>query len=241
MGVPVKLEEVSRSEYVSFHIGRIKNDYSTQRQESKTPTFALTYQGTWMTLKKNLGWTEEKAKQVEARYHELYAASTQWVNDRIQEASKVGYAEVAFGLRIRAPMLARTYLNKSFTPKEAAAEARTLGNALSGQSYGLLNSRAMNKVMEKVWASKYKYDILPVAQIHDAGYYLIRDDSEVVVFANQAITEAMSWQDLPEIQHDEVKLFANLDLFYPDWSNGITLPASATEQEIIDICKNASY
>lgn len=221
-------------------INSIEKLYKHLRQESKTPTFALTYQGTWMTLKKNLGWTEEKAKQVEARYHELYAASTQWVNERIQEASKVGYAEVAFGLRIRAPMLARTYLNKSFTPKEAAAEARTLGNALSGQSYGLLNSRAMNKVMEKVWASKYKYDILPVAQIHDAGYYLIRDDSEVVAFANQAITEAMSWQDLPEIQHDEVKLFANLDLFYPNWSNGITLPATATEQEIIEICKNAN-
>lgn len=213
--------------------------YAHLRQESKAPTFALTFQGTWMTMVKNLGWTEEKAKRVEANYHKLYAESTRWVKARIAEAAQCGYAEGAFGLRIRTPLLAQTMLGMRSTPREAEAEARTLGNAISGQSYGLLNSRAMNSFMEKVRQSKYRLDILPVAQIHDAGYYLIRDDAETVAYANQGITEAMAWQELPEIQHDQVKLSAQLDLFWPDWSHAITLPDTATVQEIVTICTKA--
>lgn len=189
---------------------------------------------------KNLGWTEDKAKKVEANYHKLYAASTAWVKERIAEAATNGFSEAAFGLRIRTPLLAQTMLGKSSTPKEAEAEARTLGNAISGQSYGLLNSRAMNVVMEKVRNSKYKYDILPVAQIHDAGYYLIRDCVEVVEFANREITTAMAWQGLPEIQHPLVKLGAELDLFYPDWSNPITLPSDADQTVIRRLCEEVT-
>lgn len=220
-------------------IAEKKSPYYHLRQESKSPTFALTYQGTWMTMVKNLGWPEDKAKKVEANYHKLYAASTAWVKERIAEASEKGYSEAAFGLRIRTPLLAQTMLGKSSTPKEAEAEARTLGNAISGQSYGLLNSRAMNVFMDEVRASKYKYDILPVAQIHDAGYYLIRDDVEVMEFANKGITEAMSWQDLPEIWHEQVKLGAELDIFWPDWSNPITLPNGSDQSGIKAICEEA--
>jgi len=213
--------------------------YAHFRQESKSPTFALTYQGTWMTMVSNLGWSEEKAKKVEANYHKLYAVSTAWVKEKIADAAKVGYSEAAFGLRVRTPLLAQTFLSMRNTPREAEAEARTLGNAISGQSYGLLNSRAMNVFMDKVRASKYALDILPVAQIHDAGYYLIRDNAEIVHFANQGITEAMSWQDLPEIWNPQVKLGAQLDLFWPDWAHPITLPETATMEEIINICNKA--
>ena len=220
-------------------IAEKSSPYYHLRQESKSPTFAMTFQGTWMTMVKNLGWPEDKAKKVEANYHKLYAESTRWVKARIAEAAKKGYSEAAFGLRIRVPLLAQTLLGNRSTPREAEAEARTLGNAISGQSYGLLNSRAMNVVMEKVWNSKYRHDILPVAQIHDAGYYLVRDNVEVVAFANKVITEAMAWQDLPEIQHDQVKLSAQLDVFWPDWSNPITLPNNADQETILKVCKEA--
>ena len=188
---------------------------------------------------KNLGWPEDKAKRVEANYHKLYAESTRWVKARIAEAAKCGYSEGAFGLRIRTPLLAQTLLGNRNTPREAEAEARTLGNAISGQSYGMLNCRAMNAVMEQVYVSKYKYDILPVAQIHDAGYYLIRDDVEVMQFANDLITNEMAWQELPEIQHPQVKLSAQLDIFWPDWSNPITLPNNADQDTIRKLCTEA--
>lgn len=41
----------------------------------------------------------------------------------------------------------------------------------------------------------------------------------------------MSWQELPEIAHPDVKLGAELDLF-PDWANPITLPNNVSESEI---------
>ena len=40
-------------------VNSIKKLAEDLRQDSKAPTFALTYQGTWSTLVRNLGWTEE--------------------------------------------------------------------------------------------------------------------------------------------------------------------------------------
>jgi DNA polymerase-1 len=123
-------------------------------------------------------------------------------------------------------------------PYEAAAEGRTAGNAM-GQSYGLLNNRAAVDFMKKVRASKYRLDIKPVALIHDAIYPLIRDDAEVMEWANRELIKSMQWQELPEIQHDTVKLGAALDIFWPDWSNPITLPNNASQDTIRQMCTEA--
>ena len=205
--------------------------YGHFRQDSKTPTFLLTYGGTHHGMMKQLGWDKEKAMQVEEKYHSLYKVSDEFIAERIKKACEVGYVEVAFGLRVRTPMLKRTILDTKVTPYEAAAEGRTAGNAM-GQSYGLLNNRAGIDFMERVYASKYRYDIHPCAWIHDAGYYLIKQDLGCLKFANDGIVDAMSWQDLPEIYHDEVKLGADLDLFYPSWATPVTLPNFASEAEL---------
>jgi DNA polymerase I len=187
---------------------------------------------------KNLGWPEEKAKKVEANYNTLYQVSIQWVKDKIQGACEKGYAEVAFGLRIRTPLLGQSVLGGGAI-REAEAEARTLGNAISGQSYGLLNNRAINAFMAKVWDSPFKYDILPVALIHDAIYLMVKDDVEVVAYVNEHLIKEMEWQELPEIQHDQVKLSAEIDLFWPSWANPITIPNGLSKQQIIDLCAEA--
>jgi DNA polymerase-1 len=202
------------------------------RQKSKGPTFALTYLGTWQTLVNNAGFSEEEARAIEANYHQLYGVSRAWVQARIAKACQQGYAELAFGLRLRTPLLARSLLGKSSTPREAEAEARTLGNAISGQSFGLLNNRAMNATMERVWASDYRLDILPVAMIHDSCYFLVRDDLDALTWLNRVLIEEMSWQDLPELQHPVVKLGAELDVYYPSWADPLTLPNNATREQI---------
>ena len=186
----------------------------------------------------NLGFDEEKAKSIEQGYHDLYKVSDEYVQKRLEQASKDGYVEVAFGLRVRTPLLKQVIFNGAKMPYEAAAEGRTAGNAL-GQSYGLLNNRAAVEFMEKVWASKYRYDIKPVALIHDAIYLLIRDDIDVVSFANKELIKSMQWQELPEIKHDVVKLGAALDIFWPNWSNPITLPNNADHETIRKLCDEA--
>jgi DNA polymerase-1 len=219
-------------------INSIEEHYKALRQDSKGPTFALTYQGTWITLVNNLGWPEDKAKQVEARYHEMYKVSDEWVQSKLQQASKDGYVEVAFGLRVRTPLLKQVILNQRNTPYEAQAEGRTAGNAL-GQSWGLLNNRAGIELQERTFMSMHRYDIKPVAHIHDAQYFLVKDDLDVVHWLNDNIVECMAWQDHPDIYHPKVKLGGELGIFYPDWSNEVTLPNFATPQEILNICKAA--
>lgn len=208
------------------------------RQESKAPTFALTYQGTYITLMTNLGWSKEKAQSIENNYHVLYAESDEYIQKRLQQASKDGYVEVAFGLRVRTPLLKQVVYGAAKMPYAAAAEGRTAGNAM-GQSYGLLNNRAAVAFWDKVWKSKYRYDILPSALIHDAIYPIVRDEPEIVEWANRELIECMKWQLLPEIQHPTVKLGAALDIFWPAWHNPITLPNGANQDEIIKICIDA--
>ena len=217
-------------------INSIKSVYPKFRKKSKSPTFLLTYGGTYHGLKKNLGFAEEEAKRIEANYHKLYAVSDAWVADKIKIASKVGYVEVAFGLRLRTPILKKTILGARSTPYEAAAEGRTAGNAL-GQSYGLLNNRAGNEFMKRVRLSTYRYDIKICAMIHDAIYLLVRNHVDVVHWANKNLTECMAWQELPELQHDTVKLHAELDLYVPCWKDATTLPADATKEYILNACK----
>lgn len=217
-------------------VNSIKKKYPQLRQDSKGPTFALTYQGTWHTLVNNLGFPEDKAKSIEQGYHDLYKVSDQYVQSRLQQAAIDGYVEVAFGLRIRTPLLKQVIFGSKSMPFEAAAEGRTAGNAL-GQSYGLLNNRAAVEFFQKVWASKSRLDILPVALIHDAIYVLMRDDVEVVDFANRELIKSMRWQELPEIQHPTVKLGAALDIFWPSWATATTLPNDADQITIKQICQ----
>ena len=207
------------------------------RQDSKSPSFALQYKGTWRTMVRNLGWPEEKAKRIEERFHKLYAVSAQWTDTRIEQASKDGYAEAAFGLRIRTPILGQTILGASGALKEAGGEARTLGNAISGQSYGLLTNRALNAFMQKVWNSPYALKILPIAMIHDAIYLLVENDLEVLRWVNTELIHEMQWQELPEIRHDEVKLGAELDVFYPSWAEKFTIPNHAGKEDILHLAK----
>jgi len=182
----------------------------------------------------NLGWPEDKAKTIEANYHELYKVSDAYIHTRLQQASKDGYVEVAFGLRVRTPLLKQVVFGTRSMPYEAAAEGRTAGNAM-GQSYGLLNNRAAVAFMEKVRASKYRLDIKLVALIHDSIYLIIRDNVEVVEWVNRELILAMQWQELPEITHPTVKLGADLELYWPNWANKITLPNEATQAEILEL------
>ena len=212
-------------------VNRVKKEFPELRQQSKTVSFALQYAGTAHTLIKNSGFSKEEADKIYNNYHETYSTSREYSQAKVKEATKAGYVTVAFGLRVRTPLLAQVVYDAPKMPYKAAAEARTTGNSLS-QSYGLLNNRAAVAFMKKVWESQYRYDILPISLIHDACYFLIKDDIQIIEWVNQELILAMQWQDLPELEHSKVKLGANLDIFYRGWHQPITLPNLSTAQEI---------
>lgn len=220
-------------------INSIKSTFPEIRQLAKAPAFALQYAGTWRTLVTTLGFSEEEAKKIEANYHKMYSVSDAWVKAKVHEASLKGYSTTAFGLRIRTPLLGQVLLGSGAVPREAEAEARTLGNAVSGQSYGLLNNRAAIQFMREVWKSPFKLDIKPIALIHDSIYLTIKDDVRVVEWVNKVLVECMEWQNLPEIQHHEVKLGSNLEICWPTWANTITLPNGASQKMIRELTQKA--
>lgn len=219
-------------------INSIADKYPELRQASKGPTFALTYQGTPYTLHSKGGIPMDEAVKIFDNYHRLYKVSTQWVQDRLIEATEKGYVTLAFGLRLRTPILHKTVLGSSYTPKEAQAEGRTAGNAL-GQSYGMLNNRAAIEFMNRVWNSEWRTQIRLSGMIHDSIYLIIPNNAKAVEWVNRNLVECMEWQQLPEIEHPQVKLGGELDMFYPAWHKATTVPNGASKQDIKNLAKAA--
>ena len=214
-------------------INSIVDKYKQFRQESKVPTFLLTYGGTHIGMMAQCGFDKPKAMTIETRYHELYRESDEWVAKKLEEATKTGYVTVAFGLRVRTPILKQVILGTSKTPWEAQSEGRTAGNAL-GQSWCLLNTRAWIAFMKKVRKSPYRLDIRPCLQIHDAGYALVRDDVGLLCWVNEHLVKECKWQDHPDIAHDQVKLGGNLSVFYPSWAYEMSIENNAPASDIFD-------
>jgi DNA polymerase I len=209
-------------------INSIKDKYPNERYDGKRPTFALTYQGTWITLVRNLGFKEAAAKLLEGNFKKLYVASIKWVQEKLDRAAKDGYITVAFGLRLRTPLLAQVVRGNSRTPHEAEAEGRTAGNAL-GQSWCLLTNRASIEFMQRVRHEQHRLDIRACAQIHDAQYHLVRENVSTLLYANKHLVKAVQWQDHPEIAHPDVRLGGVFSIFWPDWSHDIEIPNGADE------------
>lgn len=212
-------------------IGKKGGPYEKYRQDSKVPTFSLTYAGTYITIMASCGFSREMAQQIERNYHTLYSHSDKWVADKLDAASRDGYITAAFGLRVRTPLLAQVIRGTKNTPHEANAEGRTAGNAL-GQSWCLLNSRAGSEFMGKVRSSEFRLDIKPCAQIHDANYLLVRDNVEVLHFTNEHLVAAAEWQAHPDIEHPDVGLGGEVSIFYPNWSKECVLKNHLTKEEI---------
>lgn len=215
-------------------INSIRTKYPDLRDLSKVPTFTLTYQGGWRSLVQQMGWSPEKAQQVESRYHELYKESTAWVNSKLDNAVQTGYVELAFGARLLTPVLYKSDVRRK-SAYMLREERKSAGNAL-GQSYGLLNSRAALAFMEKVWDNPELCDkIFPVSFIHDFTGLIWVNDPKVTDYVNRELTTEMRWQELEDIKHPTVGLSGELDVFYPTWKDEHTLKNDEPFENIIKL------
>lgn len=199
--------------------------FPKERQDSKAPYFALTYQGTWKTLVKNCGFSIDTAKKIENGHKEMYKVAEQRTQEKLALASKQGYLDVAFGVRVRTPLLQRFGLSMS----HSQAEGRTVGNAW-GQSYGLLNTRAGTAFLKRVRSENQP--VYPCAQIHDAQYFIAKKEPELIHWVNKHLTDEMRWQELDEIRHPDVGLSGELDVFRFSWAKGHTLKNNASLSDV---------
>ena len=230
------LEEISVEEFNREQLKKFKSVYKDLRQLSKRVTFALQYGGQENTLEKNCGFSHQDAAEIVANYKKLYAVSETEKLAHVRLAEKEGFVTGAFGLKVRTPLLKQTITNLKVTPKEAEAERRTATNARF-QSYGLLNTRAGIEFNNEVRNSPFKFDIRPVAHIHDAQYFLVRDNEETILWANEHLVKAVEWQEDPAIYHPQVKLGGEFSIFWPNWSSELSLPNKLNKIELTNLSK----
>ena len=214
-------------------INSIETKYPELRQKSKGPTFALTYSGTWHTLVSNIGIPKKEAKLIERNYHNLYAKSDIFIQDNINFAEKNGYMKCAFGLQIKCPLLSITIHNKKSTPYAATAEARSANNAVT-QSWGMLINRALIATNRLIEESNMVYDIYPINTIHDAAYFLVKEDPETIRFLNNTLIKEMQWNAHPSISSKDVPMEATLEIG-KSWDKQTSLPNNANIIEIQEI------
>lgn len=215
-------------------VNSIQHLHGKLRSQSKPVTFACQYGGTYLTLMTNCGFSESDAKSIEEAYKAMTVESYAWLQEKLKQAAKDGYITAAFGLRVRTPLLKQVVLGNSKTPVQAESEARTAGNALQ-QSWGLLNTRASIEFMNQVRNSAHALDIRPCAHIHDAQYYMVRNDPTVVTWLNEQLVKAVNWNDHPDIYHDQVGLGGELSIFCPTWKDELTLPNKLSEPDLISL------
>lgn len=218
-------------------VNSVKDRYPTLRNRSKNCTFALNYGGTHKTLVRNLGFPLTEAISIEERYHKLYEISDMHTARVNCDVARAGYIDLAFGLRLRAPILKKTVMSASKLPSSAAAESRTINNAES-QSYGLLLNRALIELDKRIVADDMDGIVLPINCIHDAAYFLVKNTPEAVKWLNDNLVECMSWQEGP-IAHEEVILGAELDIGL-NWANTTTLKNNLSVEEISQIMEENS-
>jgi DNA polymerase-1 len=180
------------------------------------------------------GFSSKKAKHIEKSHHELYKASSEWLNKELSEAKRKGFVEGIFGFRLRTPLQSNPMARKH----EKTAEARSAGNMIT-QSYGLLTIRAMTNFMHRVWGSKYRTEIRPISTIYDSIYLDIPDTLDAVLWVNKNLIECM--EDIsgcPELEHNTVRLGADLEVFPETWAKGITIPNNATRADLYKLAND---
>jgi DNA polymerase-1 len=214
-------------------VNSIETKYPELRRKSKAPTFALQYMGTAYTLHKRAGFTIEQATDIEQAFHELYKVSGEFNEKNKKFMEDHGYVECAFGLKLRTPIISKCVLGNSRTPHEADKEARSANNAIT-QSWGMLLNRAMNATNKRIEEAGYSTDILPCNMIHDAGYFLVKNDPKYIKFLNDVLIEEMEWNDEDTIRSTDVPMKASLELG-KSWDKLINLHNHATLEEIQNV------
>ena len=214
-------------------INSIAVKYKSLRKDSKGPTFALTYGGTAFTLHKNAGIPMDEAIAIEKSYHELYAVSDKFSEINKEFAIKHGYMQCAFGLKIKTPVISKSVMDNLKTPYPAIAEVRSANNAVT-QSWGMLLNRAVIATNRRIEDANLYTEILPINMIHDAAYFLVKDNPKTIKFLNDVLIEEMEWNEHPTIQSKDIPMLSELDIG-KSWDKLITLSNRLSIKQIEEL------
>ena len=204
----------------------IKEKAPDLRQDSKSVTFALQYGGTFRTVAKSLGCSNERAEEIVASYHKLHGGVTAYYKKMTDAAEETGHYLIETGLKLRAPGL------QSLDEHVVGSTERSAENALI-QGFGMLTVIAMNKLQVIIEEENMEDKVVIIMNIHDAIYGYCDDDVSVIKWLNEKLVEVMV-EDFYEGQ--DIKLKAEMDIGYT-WKQQKTLDNGTTLEDIIEILK----
>ena len=183
---------------------------------------------------RKFGFSKKKAKFIEKSHKTLFKEYYQYISDRLDEAQVTGFVRLAYGLKLRTPVI-KAGIKGGASKQAIEQERRSAGNALF-QSYGLMTMRAFSKFMEMVRNHKeYYYQVRPIITIYDSIYLDIPNDIDCLHWCNENLIKCM--RDItgcPELSHPIISLESDLEVFYPSWSDPISLSNGLSKQEILD-------
>lgn len=210
------VEEISAEEHNVCRINSIATLYKALRQKSKTASFALTYNGTIITLVKNSGFSYAEAEEIYNSFHRLYKVSDEWIEEQINKGRENGYVTLAYGHRMATPLLKMSVRGKN-EPYQAKKEFRTAANAL-GQSYCMITGFTSADMYKEVYDLGLQNDILPCGEIHDALYWMVRDDPKLIETTKEMLYRHMPNHGQPELEHPTIKLDIDAFIIRKSWA-----------------------
>lgn len=209
-------EEISVEEHNVCRINSVATLYKELRQKSKTASFALTYNGTVITLVKNSGFSYAEAEEIYNSFHRLYKVSDEWIEKQINKGREQGYVTLAYGHRMATPLLKMSVQGKN-TPYLALKEFRTAANAL-GQSYCMITGFTSAAMYREIYERGLCEDILPCGEIHDALYWLVHDNPATIEATRDMLYRHMPNHGQPELNHPTIKLDIDAFIIRKSWA-----------------------
>jgi DNA polymerase-1 len=207
-------------------INRIKDEAPDLRNGSKRYTFGLQYGCGPSKIQSMLKGSRDRADGIYTAFHSLYSGLAEFASRNELEAKKNGYVELAFGLKLKTPRIHSKDMGVQ------SAEGRSSSNAKT-QSYGMLMNRAFIELLQRLKKSKYRIGIKVINCVHDATYFLVREDPETIEWLNINLVECMAWRDDVVLRDAPIPLTAELDIGR-DWAHVITLPNNVSTEHIKD-------
>lgn len=156
---------------------------SDMRRKAKVINFGILYGMGVTALQKNLETTRAEAQAFHDEYFKQLAQLSDYMDDVLTNAKKLGYTETLFGRKRFFPAL------KSSIPFIKAMAERAAGNApIQGTTADIIKL-AMIHVDQAIREAGLADTVTMIMQIHDELVFEVRDD--VIEQAEQLIKEAM--------------------------------------------------
>lgn len=161
----------------------VKKEHPDLRQRGKNLTFSVAYLCSYNSIKYTFSVSDDVAKGILKTYWDTYKTEWDFIQGRVEEASKNGYV-LNFG---NAPLLTED-VTTNFEDKENMNKIRPIWNSYA-QSAAFFTLRAMDKFMRRMRDEGLDEQIAPFLSVYDS--IILESTPEQAIYARKVLLEYM--------------------------------------------------